>query len=63
MNKVLAKYHTSGVTSIDEAKKVEINFGAKIEKTGTTKARESQKRDYTKDELNSLFTVLKEVEL
>lgn len=63
LNKVLAKYHTSGVTTIDEAKKVEINFGAKIEKTGTTKARESKKRDYTKDELNSLFTVLKEVEL
>lgn len=63
LNKVLAKYHVSGVTTVDEAKKVEINFGAKLEKTSTTKARAAKGRDYTKAELNSLFTTLKEVDL
>ena len=63
LNKVLAKYHVSGATTVDEAKKVEINFGAKLEKTSTTKARAAKGRDYTKAELNSLFTTLKEVDL
>lgn len=63
LNKVLAKYHTSNVTSVSEAKNVEINFGTTLSKTNTTKARMSKSREYSNEELKSLFTVLKEVEL
>ena len=63
LNKVLAKYHTSNVVTVEEAKKIEINFGTTLQKQGTTKARMAEGREYSPKELNSLFTVLKEVEL
>jgi hypothetical protein len=34
-----------------------------LQKQGTTKARMAENREYSPKELNSLFTVLKEVEL
>lgn len=63
LNKVLAKYHTSGVKDVESAKQVEISFGTTLTKTNTTQARQAKSRNYSKEELNSLFTVLKEVEL
>lgn len=63
LNKVLAKFHTNNASTVEQAKGVEINFGTTVNKAGTTKARMAKQREYSKDELKSLFTVLKEVEL
>ena len=63
LNKVLAKFHTNNVVSVEDAKKVEINFGATIKPKAEKQNKQAKESNYSNDELNSLFSVLKEVEL
>ena len=63
LNKVLAKFHTQNINTVEEAKNVEINFGTTIKQNKAKVDKQAKKSNYSNDELNSLFSVLKEVEL
>ncbi len=59
LNNVLSRYHTSNVNSVDEAKKIIISNTS----TQTTTGKEAKKREYTKEELDSLFDNIYEIEI
>lgn len=64
LNKVLAKFHNLNIFNVEDAKNVEINFGTTLNKNAKAKVdKQPTKSNYSNEELNSLFSVLKEVEL
>lgn len=61
LNKVLAEYHVAQVKTIDDAKKLVVVPDAKNAKIDTSKR--AEKREYSKQELDSLFDNIYEVEI
>ena len=59
LNRVLATYHTHGVKTVEDAKKVELPTAT----APVINAKKPKSREYSKDELDSLFSNLDEVEL
>ena len=60
LNKVLSQYHSAGVKTLEEAKKVVVGttaFDASISN------KEARKREYSKEQLDSLFDNIYEVEI
>lgn len=60
LNRVLSIYHNKNITTVEDAKKEKIEFESSYKQTKTPKV---EKREYTKDQLSSLFDVINEVEL
>lgn len=60
LNRVLSIYHNKNITTVEEAKQEKIEFENSYKQT---KAPKVEKREYTKDQLSSLFDVINEVEL
>ncbi len=60
LNKLLSTYHVNNVKSVDEATKVTLPTN---EPKKTTSSKKPTAREYTKSELDALFTNLNEVEL
>lgn len=64
LNKLLSEYHNKNVSTIDEAKKVKLEPSNQEKKvTQKSSAKEAKKRDYSKKQLDSLFTNIYEVEI
>ena len=61
MNKVLSKWHENNIKTVDEAKKC--TGLTKETKTITSNCNNYQTRDYTSEQINSLFTNLEEIEI
>lgn len=61
MNKVLSKWHENNIKTVDEAKKC--TDLTKETKTITSNCNNYQTRDYTSEQINSLFTNLEEIEI
>ncbi len=61
LNKLLSKYFKENVKTVEDAKKIDINFGTTISKGKDKK--EAPTRSYNKKDLDSLFTIIKEVDL
>ena len=59
LNKILSEYHNSGVTTIDDAKKIIITNKSTI----SQEQKNATKREYTKKELDSLFDNISEIEI
>ncbi len=70
LNKLLSIYHNKNITTVEQAKTEKIEFlssnaitTAAKSSPSATRNRRPEKREYTKEELNSLFTSIEEVEL
>lgn len=67
LNKLLSVYHTKNIKTAEEAKKENINFVnnsyAKSTTTKSTMAKRAEGHTYSKEDLNSLFTSINEVEI
>lgn len=61
LNKILSEYHANQVKTIDDAKKVVVVSETKNTKIDTSKR--AEKREYSKQELDSLFDNIYEVEI
>ena len=60
LNGILAKWHEGKITTVEDAKKVSVNFGGGQDKKPKTNIKT---REYTKEELGALFDSLEEVEI
>lgn len=61
LNNILATYHNQNITSVEEAQKIVTSVDSKA--TSTTTGKEAKKREYTKEELSSLFDSIAEIEI
>ncbi len=59
LNKILAQYHSAGVKTVDDAKKVVCVSGT----SQPASNKSAQSREYTRSELDSLFDDIKEIEI
>lgn len=60
LNNILSKYHSENISTIEEAKKVVLT----VSKTSSEKsAKDAKKREYSKEELSSLFDDISEIEI
>lgn len=60
LNGIFVKWHTSKISSVEEAKKISVSFENKETKKQAANLRT---REYTKEELGALFDSLEEVEI
>ncbi len=65
LNKLLSVYHTKQITTVEQAEKENIDFlgGNKPSKSDSKPNKRARVREYSKEDLNSLFTSITEVEL
>lgn len=64
LNRILSEYHSGGVASVEEAKKFKLSFASSVKKdSATTVKKEAVKREYSKQELDSLFDDIAEIEV
>ena len=65
LNKLLSIYHTKNITTVKQAESEKIEFVSNnyTKSAPKTNARSSAKREYSKEQLNSLFTSMEEVEI
>lgn len=61
LNNILATYHNQNITSVEDAKKIVAGVDNKT--TTSTTGKEAKKREYTKEELSSLFDSIAEIEI
>lgn len=60
LNNMLATYHNQNITSVEDAKKIDVKV---TENKNTTTGKEAKKREYSKEELGSLFDSITEIEI
>lgn len=60
LNNLLATYHNQNITSVEDAKKIDVKV---TENKNTTTGKEAKKREYSKEELGSLFDSITEIEI
>jgi len=59
VNKILSEYHINKITTVDSAKNYKLNVSGGMSSSG----KEANKREYSKQELESLFDDIQEVEI
>lgn len=60
LNNILATYHNQNIKTVEEAQKLIVNNSSSKK---TTTGKEANKREYTKEELGSLFDSIQEIEI
>ena len=60
LNKILSEYHVQNVTTIDDAKKYKL---ADTSSKNISSSKDAKKTEYTKQELDSLFDDINEIEI
>lgn len=65
LNRVLSEYHTKGISSVEDAKKYQLSFvgNGASQAVKNSSPKQAHKREYSKQELDSLFDDLYEVEI
>jgi len=63
LNRILADYHQSGITSLEDAKSHKLSCAPSAEKSGAGVSKKAGKREYSRKELESLFDDITEVEI
>lgn len=64
LNKLLSVYHSKQIVSVEQAKQEQINFASNTATKTTNKpSKQVAAKEYSKEQLNSLFTSIEEVEI
>ena len=63
LNKLLSVYHSKGIATVEQAKQEKIAFEQKPAYHTTKPSKKVTAKEYSKEELNSLFTPVEEVEI